>query len=383
MSGNTSRSVGRAWAHYKGILVGLLSVASTGPGWAQSTVRTLHVSVETACNGCTIDRRSILTIAGRDEPMIGPYMVLARDSRARWLIATMDRSPGVVAVYDGNGRLLQRFSRKGEGPGEHLGVHAMTVTRGDTIHFFDNSLRRHTVFSPSYQYIRSAAMSGQVFDAIELSDGSLVVNADFPKPNTVGFPLHIVDASGRTTRSFGVEAPQYRSDNVYGLTRAIAAAPDRGVWTVPRLRYEPSLWAFDRRVLEVQRDARWFPSLVSLQSPGGARRPNPWISGVWHDGGEQLWVLVHVPDSKWKPSANADAPRGERGPPIVWDREYDTIIEVINTRTGQLLATRRFDELLRTLLPGGFVSHYREDDDGEPFLDIWQFTFSRVSGGSR
>jgi hypothetical protein len=353
-----------------------MAILASTPGWAQQVIKVSG----TPCAGCTIDRRLVLRVAGEDEPMIGPYMVLDRDSRGRWLMATMDRSPGVVAVYDAGGVLLQRFSRKGQGPGEHMGAHAIAVTRGDTVHLFDNSLRRHTVFSPSYQYVRSSPLDGQVFGALELSDGSLLINADLRRPNTVGFPLHILDAKGRTLQSYGVEVPTFRSDNLYSLTRAIAAAADGRVWIVPRLRYEPSLWTHSEKQVEIQRGANWFPPQLTLQSPGGARRPNPWVSGLWHDGGELLWVLVHVPDSRWSPPPQRGMPQGERGPPIVWDREYDTILEVINTRTGQLLATRRFDEMLRNILPGGYVAHYREDADVQPFLDVWQVTFSTIPG---
>lgn len=293
-------------------------------------------------------------------------------------MATTDRSPGVVAVYDAGGVLLQRFSRKGQGPGEHMGAHAMAVTRGDTVHLFDNALRRHSVFSPSYQYLRSTPLDGQVFAGIGLSDGSLLVNADFRRPNAAGFPLHRLGDNGRALQSFGVEVPQFNRADMYSLTRPMAAAADGGVWIVPRLRYEPSLWTRGQKVLELQRGATWFPPQLTVQFTGGTRRPTPWVSGLWHDGDEHLWVLVHVPDSRWKPLPEGTESLGEmaRGSLIVMDREYDTIIEVINTRTGQLVATRRFDEVLVALLPGGYASHYREDADGEPFIDVWQLTYS-------
>jgi len=345
-----------------------------GQGLAQ---RVLRVS-PAPCGGCGIERRILLTVAGRDEPVVGPYMVMASDRRGRWLLSTMDRFPGFVAVYDSRGHLLRRFGGKGEGPGEHLGIDVLLVTRGDTIHTFDNTLRRHSVFSPAYQYVRSSSTPGQVFDAVELSDGSLLLNADFPTPSSVGFPLHLLDSNGEVIRSFGADVPRYRADMMYDLPRAIAAAQDGRVWTVPRLRYEPWVWSLEGKVLEVRRTPTWFPPQSSVGSGGRGRTApaTPWVSGVWHDGGENLWILLSVPDPNWTPPTPPANGRREGGPPVDWDRRYDTIVEVINTRTGELLGSSRFDELLRNLRPGGYVAHHREDSDGEPFVDIWQLSRS-------
>jgi len=304
--------------------------------------------------------------------MVGPYAVLARDSRGRWLLGTMNRSQGEVAVYNPTGTLLQRFGRKGEGPGELQGIFALLITRGDTVRVFDNYLRRYSVFTPEYGYVRSSSYSGQVFGAAELPDGALIVNAAFPRADAVGYPLHELDGSGRTTRSFGAEVPYYRSFDVGGLSRAMTPAGEGRIWTVERLRYEPKLWTLSGKVSELQRLAPWFPPVYRVQQPGRGQPPSPWVGGAWQDEGGRLWVLLNVPDARWRPPPQEMVPQGERGFPIAWDREYDTILEVINPETGQLLATRRYDELLHMLLPGGYTVHYRETPEGDPFLDIWQ-----------
>ncbi len=342
--------------------------------------RTLQVS-GAPCEGCRIERRRVVEIAGRDEPTIGPYMVVARDSRGRWLLGTMDRSPGVVAVYDSAGTLLQRFSRKGQGPGEQLGTYVLAVTTGDTVHVFDNSLRRYTVLSPTYSYVRSSSYPGYVFGAVEWPDGSRVVNATFQGATSTGLPLHRIDGSGRPVRSFGAEVRS--PPDPYGgvLMRGIAAGGPGQIWSVTPLRYEPILWSADGKVMELQRMARWFPPQVITQSPGRGKPPSPRVGGVWHDGLEHLWVVIQVPDANWRLPPDFTMPQGELGPPIEWDREYDTIIEIINTRTGQLVATQRYGEMLGQLLPGGYISHYREDADGEPYLAVWQLSF--VAGPGR
>lgn len=131
--------------------------------------------------------------------------------------------------------------------------------------------------------------------------------------------------------------------------------------------------------MELQRMARWFPPQIS--HPGRGQRPAPWVGGMWHDGWEHLWVLIQVADATWRPPPDSMLSRGEVvGLLVEWDREYDTIIEVIHTRSGQLVATQRYGEMLTQLLPGGYITHYREDADGEPYLAIWQLSLAVPAG---
>jgi hypothetical protein len=51
---------------------------------------------------------------------------------------------------------------------------------------------------------------------------------------------------------------------------------------------------------------------------------------------------------------------------------YDSVIEVLDPGTGKLLASTRIDAALGFLLPGGYAASYREDDGGNPFIDIWR-----------
>jgi len=323
-----------------------------------------------------IERQRILTIAGVNEEMVGPYAILARDSRDRWLLSTMHKAPGVVSVYDAKGTLLERFGRKGEGPGEIQGVGAIVVTREDTVHIIDPYLRRQSVFSPSYQFIRSFPIVGDAYRGFGLADGSLLMNANYPRSNGVGYPLHLMNANGRVLTSFGATAPQPSPPGSHALIRAVAASDGGMVWTAQWNRYELSLWSVNGKVREIQRTVPWFPPQIAYQGPGRALRPTPSVSGIWDDGQGQIWVVLQVPDSKWRPPPPEMLPRGEIGPPIDYDREYDTIIEIIDIRTGQLLASQRFDQSLRYLMPGGFVLHDREDDDAEPYLDVWRLSFT-------
>ena len=350
----------------------LLAAAPSLP--AQSLVRVSG----TPCTSCTIEKRVVLRLPGRVNEMISPYTILARDSRGRWLLSTIEIAPS-ISVYDSTGILLQNFSRRGEGPGEHSRVSVMAVTRGDTVHLFDNALRRHTVFSPSYQYVRSSSYPGRIWQAGELDDGTLVVNGDLPTPDRVGFPLHRMNQDGSLRESFGAEGTGYRMDASHLLARYIAHAGGDQVWQIPWAVYQPTLWSPDRKVTHVQRDAAWFPPVQTQRSPGGREPPTPWVHGIWLDNNQLLWTMLRVPDANWAPGPGAQALRPDQQHLVDFNREYDTLIEVIDARTGRLIAAQRFDEALWKLLPGGYVTWYREDPNGEPHLEIWQLMVSTTT----
>jgi hypothetical protein len=62
---------------------------------------------------------------------------------------------------------------------------------------------------------------------------------------------------------------------------------------------------------------------------------------------------------------------------------YDSMIEVLDPATGRLLASTRIDAALGFLLPGGYAASYREDDGGNPFIDIWRMEVVEESAGGR
>ena len=51
-------------------------------------------------------------------------------------------------------------------------------------------------------------------------------------------------------------------------------------------------------------------------------------------------------------------------------RLYDTMVDVIDLRTGRLLVSTRHAGHIRFVLKPGVVARYREDSIGTPLLDI-------------
>lgn len=346
-----------------------------------SSAQVVRTVTGAPCRGCTVDKRVVLTIPGAENPMVSPYHVVARDSRGRWMVSTIEGA-ATIAVYDSSGRRLRDFSKQGEGPGEHRSIWAVVAGPGDTLHVFDNVLRRHTIYSPSYQYVTSSLYTGSVRQAVVAAAGGLVLNADFRTPSAVGLPLHRMRPDGVISASYGAEVAGFRADAEALGARHVAAASGEAVWSIPWLKYEAELWTPGGKLAVLRRDADWFRPVSVVQLPGLQKPPTPSVKGIWLDVNGRLWTLLRVPDAKWRPQPGAPADRsGTRTRPVIhWDEEFDAIVEVIDTQTGALLASQRFDAALVQMLPGGFVTWYREDADAEPFLEIWQLRFVNPQG---
>lgn len=74
------------------------------------------------------------------------------------------------------------------------------------------------------------------------------------------------------------------------------------------------------------------------------------------------------------PRANPQAARPGEPYEFRPDREFDAIVEVIDLRSGKLIAENRHDTYMSGQLWGGRMFTVRIDDSGDSFIDIWEFT---------
>jgi hypothetical protein len=84
--------------------------------------------------------------------------------------------------------------------------------------------------------------------------------------------------------------------------------------------------------------------------------------------------MTHVADADWRPIAPKPSPSGTGGlwtPDADLERLYDTIIEVIDLRSGKLILSNRFPQRLLGFVFGQMASSYEEDAKGNPRYVIW------------
>ena len=343
-----------------------------------------------ACTTCSLTVSVVVELGDREGPGIigGPNMP---GEKAR--VARSDDGDYYVTAHLGDGRLL-RFSpdglhqggigRRGEGPGEYdlpvlMGGSADNLTILDVVPFRLTNIRGGEVITTRLP------LRGHTWAVLQ--DGRHVYNGFSFELEGGGQALHVYDvASGRVTRSFGGEgarADPVRRDGSGLLRLSLAAAADGNIWVARENRYRIDKWSPDGdRIARIERDAPWFRPWEEWPGVDYEVRPLPVIMGVgdWGDG--LLMVVVKLADANWQPILPTleVLPGHESIEPLQEEELYDTVIEVLDTRSGTVLARTRVDAKARGLVgQDGFHSFAEHSELGEPKIIVWSVTLSGYS----
>ena len=275
-----------------------------------------------ACRTCRFEFVKLATLGGETEEqgLISVESKVVRDSKGRFYVApTHDR--GRVVRYDERGKPSGLIGRRGRGPGEHLSIADLAIAPADTLIVLDPGNARWTVWDPAGTFVRVARLPGYPWDAVASSNGGLVLQASIRSRETAGLPIHLLDASGKIVRSFGSRLGELRPDRATAQFRAIALTGRGTIWSGNYDRYAIQEWTLEgelARTLTSRVD--WFPP-HSGPVPG----PEATLRALSVDEFGRVWVLIQIPDAKWKSSAD-DLPKGPRDADrSVDDREISVV----------------------------------------------------------
>jgi hypothetical protein len=296
------------------------------------------------------------------EGAIAGTPTIARDRAGRYYAATPFGPGGaLVAVYDSTGRFLTRLGRIGDGPGEFRQPYVV-APMGDSVAIFDAGTRRINIIGPSLEWARSSATSGLVMSAAFLPGGDFVVNWPLPIGDSSRGFFQRYDRAGQLVRSYEEpRAPCEPEACLWEGTFVYRADPGGGIWAA-RLLGELEISRFDstgRLVRRLALEAPWFPS-----HPSRGAYPREMMVGIAPDSSGHLWLSAFTNDP-----AAPDTLRPDPGDP---DR-LDGILEVRDSLTGSVIATRRFDDAVLLLpLGDGLIAHIGANDDGWARVEIWR-----------
>ncbi len=371
-----------------GVACCLLLGTLAAPLNAQDSV--VVVTDAPACATCSLVVSALVELGDREGPGIvaqlnAPY------APAR--VVRSDDGDYYVSGHLGDGRLL-RFSsdgvfreaigRRGEGPGEYDLPVLMEGSADDLTILDPLSSRLTTIRGGEVATWRLPFRSGGF---AVLRDGRHVYNAFSSESDRMGHPLHVYDAATRRiTSSFGDEGARgFRMDTgLPALRRRVAAAADGNIWAARGNRYRIDKWSPDGdHIARIERDAPWFRPWEEWPGVDYEVRPLPSIVGVrdWGDG--LLMVVVRLADANWRPIRPTLVPLAshETIEPVQREELYDTVIEILDTRSGKVLARTRVDESVVGLVGrDGFCSYAEHTELGEPKYVVWSVA---LSGHSR
>ncbi|MGE5927751.1 MAG: hypothetical protein ACM357_10380 [Gemmatimonadota bacterium] len=288
---------------------------------------------------------------------------VARDRAGRYYAAVPFGAAGeLVAVYDGSGRFLTRLGQIGDGPGEYRQPNVVTAM-GDSMAIFDAGTRRISIVGPTLEWARSFPAPGPVMSAAGFSDGTFVVNWPLPSGDSARGFFQQYDRSGRFVRSYEEpRAPCEAEACLWEGTFVFRADPGGDLWAARMLgRLEISRFdSAGRLVRRLALDAPWFPAHDSR----GAF-PREMMVGIAPDASGRLWLSGFTTDPEAPDTARASRP----GDPL----RLDGILEVRDSLTGAVIATRRFDDdVLLLPLGDGLFARLGQSDDGWALVEIWR-----------
>ena len=309
-------------------------------------------------------------VAGGSHPDPGRTVVM--DSNGPYISGNARGWAGVISVWDARGRYLSSFGRVGQGPGEFTvrGMMNLFVDSRDNLHVMDGGFI-WSVFSPEHEFLRSIsayAVTGVEPNTAILDDGTVLASEAV---RDWSHYFRVMDTTGAVKRTF--EAVEGGVSD--WALRMISYAGGDTFWAGPPLgggdAYVLEEWGTDEKLRRtLRREAPWFRW-------AGYGEISPGVSQlhVTHDG--LLYVLVRRPKEEYRKEFERARRRGEYVAREARDGLTEVLFEVIDTRSGELLASElhpaaQAREFAPKALFKGSLSGYRykEGDDGLPFVEI-------------
>ncbi|MBK8248385.1 MAG: hypothetical protein IPK85_13400 [Gemmatimonadetes bacterium] len=254
-----------------------------------------------------------------------------------------------LQVFTAGARFGRVVGKEGSGPDESRQVAIALVGPGDTVHTFDDALRRYRVVDPSGKTVRSHPIQfGPRFEGV-MTQNFFVLNAPVYTADLIGLPLQVLDRRGRLVRSTGSSTGLFRPDVRNIDQRALARARGDTIWSAHRGEYRVDLIdaASGKSVRSYVRDVEWFrPSQTGQRSAGAAPEPYAILTDVREDANGYLWVMVGVPDPAWRAVSQERSPGDTHGSVGDDNAFRDTVIEVFDLRSARLIAMARSPRFL-------------------------------------
>jgi hypothetical protein len=357
----------------------------------ESPLTTFYVDTTPACPLCEIRLTTIGQFGSRhDTILLRGLPVVVIDSRGRFYAAVPGASDHELIAFDSTGSVLGAIGGYGEGPGEFRVIWDLLVGRGDSLYVLHDN--RVSVFGPLGELARSVSFdppiaSGASF--VGIRDGRFLLTEDY-RPggaDSLGLPLHEYDEQGAYVRAFGPRGLMgdysWKHGMGFGKRRATLVR-DGAVW----LKDDPGYWlekvgerGETLRVIGVNPPARWGMRMASartIQHLEDSLGTDPWSRASRNravrnrteplptvrratrqpatfpidigllDPGPLLIVVLHTAAADWRAaSVRLDTTRlTEEGFPTdavpgYSQRLHDSIIDIIDPSTGQVIARTR------------------------------------------
>jgi hypothetical protein len=317
---------------------------------------------------CSIELRELAELGSSQDPAsIRPdgatrSCLVASDNAGRFLMSG-PVGGGQVFTYATDGHWLGSLGRAGEGPGEFGRNLAVALGLADSIYVVDNSQYRVSVLDPDGEFVRSFPIPGQALAFTVLSTGSLLFHfRPSGRPDDERSLFYIMDPLGQELTRFGTSTRAEAETDQW----IVSSHPTGGFWTGSVWNYELHRWRSPESLAQtVTRQVDWFPADGKL-SPEMyvSKPPPPQLMHIAVDHRGLVWTYSWVPDLNWSPNGSQPATPE-------WTRaNFDTIVEVLDTDEGTVIAAVRLDEMLGHTCSGNLAYAVVATTTGDTRIEI-------------
>jgi hypothetical protein len=334
------------------------------------------------CRECRIELRPLVRVGSRDGPgIVSGSEVMTRNRRGEYLVAH-GLSRGTFQVFSAQGRHLLSIGKRGKGPGEYEFISEIVCDSAGVTFVFDHALRRLTVLDSTYRVVKTHSLSlapepGSHAVLVDQPKG-IFIGQHVPSKELSGVALHLIDSLG-TVRSLPETGDGFRVDAPTNQVRILAAGDGGRAWSARVNAYRVDLWNLtsSKIVSTYIRKPRWFSAWIRRGeiSPEGGLVPE--IKALQYDRLRGwLWVIVQVPssDKDWYTGLVSEiGPDGRKyyGPGDL-NKVYDSIVEIIDTKSGRLVLSQRLGPNLRRFIAPGEAISIGTDGDGSEYIQVWR-----------
>jgi len=233
----------------------------------------------------------------------------------------------------------------------------------DSVWVFDNS-GRVLIFTPQLRYVRSVTLAAAPTDAIVLPDGRMLA---LSAPATV----QVLDTAGAVVRVIAVAPPSGTATQLLipGMNGTFWTSAIAGNWQLQH--WDTS----GTRLGGLTAQPDW---LVAGGSGAAAPESAPKLVALWFDEGGRIWMVAQVADRGHHEESGATSTSQALSDD---DKNYDSVVEVRDGKSGAVIATTRFDKCFLSSAGAGIMVHVVRTSAGwqqaELFRIAWDAATSR------
>lgn len=273
--------------------------------------------------------------AGPIVPSAVQSVLRTRDGR--WLVSHRFVGPAQFAEYDKSGRLLGIRGKAGQGPGEYYDPPQLFPGPKNTIWAIDRT--RVVRLDQDLRHVETGNLEGPVgvVTAFVLGNGTVLIDSRLRDAEGYLFTVALLDTAGNVIRKLARQpADRYKHT-------VIAPAATDGFWAIQSnqlvlRRY--SIAGDVERTYHLIIDG-FQPWEDTTEREGTEVPPRPRHHAIVDTGNEQIIVLTRVADKDWKPTVSTGVIRPSQ---IDYNRQFDTLVTLLDLRSGRTIASTRFPE---------------------------------------